>query len=274
LLWTALAGPLVIGCATALPAADPVAALNAIRAIGCNGRPGAGKLHPDADLDRVAARLAGGDRLADAIAAEGYPAARSTSIYVARAPDDRAVAALLATRFCAEIADDAFASIGVARHVGETWLVLAAPFRPPQVSDMQAVSSRVLELVNAARSGPRKCGRRQFAATTPLALDATLGRVAEAHARDMARRGIMSHEGSDHSTAADRVARAGYPWRSVAENIASGQTGAADVVRVWLESPGHCANLMSPDMREMGVAYAFDPSSPGGTYWVQVFARR
>jgi len=60
----------------------------------------------------------------------------------------------------------------------------------------------------------------------------------------------------------------------VAENIASGQKDADDVVRTWLESPGHCANLMNPDMRDMGVAYAFDASSTDGIYWVQVFAAR
>lgn len=218
--------------------------------------------------------MAGGARLADAIAAERYAAARSTSIHVVRAPDDRAVAALLEARFCAEITDDDFASIGVARDGGETWLVLAAPYRAPQVSDMHVVASRVLALVNAARSQPRQCGSRRFAVGTALTLDATLGRVAEAHARDMARRGTLSHEGSDRSSPADRVTRAGYPWQSVAENIAAGQTGADEVVRTWLESPGHCANLMNTDMREMGVAYAFDPSNPGGPYWAQVFAHR
>jgi uncharacterized protein YkwD len=60
----------------------------------------------------------------------------------------------------------------------------------------------------------------------------------------------------------------------VAENIASGQTSADEVVQTWLESPGHCVNLMRPEMREMGVAYAFDASSADGTYWAQVFAAR
>ena len=269
----ALTGALVGGCSTVQPAADPLAVLNAIRANGCNGKPGAATLHPDQHLDRVATRLAGGDGLADAIAAERYPSARSTSIHVVRAPDDSAVGILLETRFCAAITDDEFASIGVARRDGETWLVLAAPFRAPQ-ADNRAASSRVLELVNAARSRPRKCGSGRFAATAPLTLDATLGRAAGTHARDMARRGVLSHEGSDGSTVGDRVTRAGYPWRSVAENIASGQKDADDVVRTWLESPGHCANLMNPDMRDMGVAYAFDASSTDGIYWVQVFAAR
>ena len=67
---------------------------------------------------------------------------------------------------------------------------------------------------------------------------------------------------------------AGYPWRFVAENVAAGQTTAEEVVETWLESSGHCANLMNPAVREMGVAAAFDKSSAAGTDWTQVFAAR
>jgi uncharacterized protein YkwD len=120
----------------------------------------------------------------------------------------------------------------------------------------------------------RRCGNDHFAAAPPIGLDATLGSVAEMHARDMARHGRMAHEGSDGSTPAQRLTRAGYGWRTVAENVAAGDTSADAVMRTWLASPGHCANLMNPDVREMGIAWAFEPSSPKGTYWVQLLATR
>ena len=45
----------------------------------------------------------------------------------------------------------------------------------------------------------------------------------------------------------------------------------ADVaVQGWLKSPGHCANIMSPDFSEMGAAFAVNPKSSAGIYWVQV----
>jgi uncharacterized protein YkwD len=43
----------------------------------------------------------------------------------------------------------------------------------------------------------------------------------------------------------------------------------------WLDSPGHCANLMDPSFTEMGAGYAVNPNSKAGTaYWTQVFGRR
>jgi uncharacterized protein YkwD len=71
---------------------------------------------------------------------------------------------------------------------------------------------------------------------------------------------------------ARRATRAGYSWASVAENVAGGQTTAEEVVKTWLASPGHCANLMNPRYSESGVARATDPDSEHVVYWVQVFA--
>jgi uncharacterized protein YkwD len=217
-------------------------------------------LRADTRLAAVAARLPRGELLAAAVEAERYPAARSASIHVTRAASAEVLYHLLTARFCADVADPAFQSIGVAGRGDDIWIVLAAPFSAPAVADARVVERRVLALVNEARAKPRRCGGQLHAAARPLALDATLGR--------------MAHEGSDGSTAAERVTRAGYAWRFVAENVAAGDTTADAVMKTWLESPGHCANLMSPDARDMGVAYAFDPGSPKGTYWAQVFAAR
>jgi uncharacterized protein YkwD len=42
-------------------------------------------------------------------------------------------------------------------------------------------------------------------------------------------------------------------------------------VQGWLDSPGHCANIMAPNYGEMGAAFAVNPQSKPGVYWVQVF---
>ncbi len=129
---------------------------------------------------------------------------------------------------------------------------------------------RVLDLVNAARAEPRRCGWKRFAAAPPLARSALLDDVARAHAHDMAARGRMEHAGRDGSTAPDRVTRAGYDWSKVAENIAAGQATPEAAVASWLGSAPHCANLMDPAYAEMGLGFA--PSGAGGPYWAQVFA--
>jgi uncharacterized protein YkwD len=41
----------------------------------------------------------------------------------------------------------------------------------------------------------------------------------------------------------------------------------------WIDSPGHCANLMAPIFTELGAAGYTNPDSTYGTYWTQAFGR-
>jgi uncharacterized protein YkwD len=150
--------------------------------------------------------------------------------------------------------------------------VLAAAWIPPAPGDEDKVAQRVLTLVNEARAHARDCGGNSFGPSSPVVLDALLTRAALAHSQDMAEQDRMRHEGSDGSVPADRVARTGYPWRGVAENVASGQATPEAAVESWLSSPGHCTNLMNPLYTAMGVAYATNSESEAGIYWTQVFA--
>ena len=90
----------------------------------------------------------------------------------------------------------------------------------------------------------------------------------------MAQYSHFSHEARDGSSPAVRVTRAGYNWKSVGENIAAGQTTPESVVDGWLKSPQHCANVMAPQFREMGIAYYVNRTSKAGIYWVQLFGAR
>ena len=48
----------------------------------------------------------------------------------------------------------------------------------------------------------------------------------------------------------------GHNGRYVGENTAAGQPSPEQVVSYWLESPSHCANLMSQGFTQMGVGRA------------------
>ena len=87
----------------------------------------------------------------------------------------------------------------------------------------------------------------------------------------MASHDYMDHAGRDGSTPADRVTRAGYKWKSIGENLASGVVTPEEAVSGWVGSPHHCENLMSSRFTEMAIAYAVNPSSDGGIYWTQPF---
>ncbi len=84
--------------------------------------------------------------------------------------------------------------------------------------------------------------------------DARLFVAADRLARDLAGRGELSHLASDGSRPADRAAAAGYARTFVAENIAAGQTGPAQVIRSWAGSRGHRANLLDDRVRHVGAA--------------------
>lgn len=248
-------------------------AVNKLRTQGCAGRPKVGReLRATRDLDAIAERMSKGAALRVAVADGTYRVSHSASIHISKAANDAAAARVLRDQFCIEATDPAFEEIGVARRDKDFWIVLAKPFTPPTEADAPAISRRVLELVNHARAESRKCGNDTYAAVPPLRLRLALERAAHEHALDMAERGYMSHNGSDGSTPAERVKRAQYDWRAVAENVAAGQATAAAAVQSWLDSPGHCANLMSAKFTEMGVAYVVNLERPEGIFWAQVFA--
>jgi uncharacterized protein YkwD len=133
-----------------------------------------------------------------------------------------------------------------------------------------AVRERVVELVNAARSEGRRCGPKRFAAAPPLGRSRDLDEAAAAHARDMARKNYFDHRGSNGSQPKDRVLRAGYEPRLSGENIAFGPESAEEVVAGWLDSPGHCANIMEPRFEHIGVGLATGRKR-NRIYWVQTF---
>lgn len=132
---------------------------------------------------------------------------------------------------------------------------------------------QMLTQVNIARSQPRDCSSVNYPAVAPLAWHCTLDDVAYAHSRDMGDYNFFSHTGSDGLAVGDRVRNAGYDWSAVGENIAAGQQTIDIVMATWLDSPGHCANIMDSAYKEFGAASYSVYGSDYPLYWTQVFAR-
>jgi len=101
----------------------------------------------------------------------------------------------------------------------------------------------------------------------PLVYNQQLQGAAQTHANDMSNLGFFSHTGSDGSNVRDRIIRQGYDPAWYGENIAQGQTSAAQALTSWQNSPDHNAILLSAEPTEFGLA-----TSPGN-YWVMVLAR-
>ena len=52
------------------------------------------------------------------------------------------------------------------------------------------------------------------------------------------------------------------------ENIAAGQPNPVEVMKAWMKSPGHRANILSCAFRNVGVGIALDGRRP---VWTQDF---
>ena len=247
-------------------------ALNLARARGCPGHAGPrAALRHDARLSATAARAADGAGLNEALRESRYRAPGSAMLMLKGYKGARAMTQGAVSHSCATVMASDFRDFGFHVRGNDAWIVLATPFTPPLAEQARELEARVIRLVNDARSRSRQCGDQLLAAAPPVRANTRLRSAAAAHASDMAEHRFFSHTGSDGSLVSERAKRSGYAWRSVGENIAAGQMQAETAMQGWLKSPSHCANLMQPSYTEMGLAFAVNPQSESGIYWVQVF---
>lgn len=135
----------------------------------------------------------------------------------------------------------------------------------------EEIKTELLALVNQARSQGRNCGSTFYPAVDSITWNSKLYQAALGHSEDMANNDYFSHTSLDGRSAGDRITDAGYSWRTYGENIAAGQSTAQKAMEGWLNSAGHCKNIMNATVTNMGVASAKGGSY--GIYWTQVFAK-
>jgi uncharacterized protein YkwD len=143
--------------------------------------------------------------------------------------------------------------------------VLAAPgsgsasSRDP-LSASASLQTGLLQQVNALRAQQ---------GLSRLRLSPRLSAAANGHSLQMARLGYFSHNSANGAPFSQRIARfypaRGYRSWSVGENLlwASPDVASARALRLWLASPPHRANLLSPRWREIGLSAVHARSAPG-----------
>jgi uncharacterized protein YkwD len=251
--------------------ADPLYPVQMLRAGGCGGiLPAATPLRHQALLDQAAQQWAGGRTLSAATEQVGYHAEAAAGLHVTGPA--ASTAQTLRRSSCVTVSNKGLHEIGVYQHGLDTWFVLASADVVPSSKEAPVLVSRALDLVNEARARGTRCGEKAFAPAPPVALSGTLGGVALGHASDMAQHNYFEHEDLTGHSPADRVRAVGYRESLVGENIAYGPKTPEEVVQGWLDSPGHCENIMDPRFAEMGIAYAEGRAARHGLYWVQVLA--
>lgn len=145
----------------------------------------------------------------------------------------------------------------------------------PSASNVAAVAKATLCLLNAER-GARKM--------KPLRPNPLLRKAAASHAVDMVRKTYFAHDSLDGRDFAQRIQAAGYLRRarnySVGENLGWAATTLdtpRTMVQLWMDSPGHRANILQPRFREIGIAITRGvpvPDADAGSTYVTEFGAR
>ena len=127
-------------------------------------------------------------------------------------------------------------------------------------TSVRSFEEEVVRLVNNAR---RDNG------LSPLKHDWQLSRVARYKSEDMKSNRYFSHTSPTYGSPFEMIRNFGISYRTAGENIARGQATPEAVVKAWLNSPGHRANILNSSFTHIGVGYVAD-----GKYWTQMFIGR
>lgn len=129
-----------------------------------------------------------------------------------------------------------------------------------------AYANEVLRLVNIERAN---------VGVAPLVLDGALCNAANMRAIEMDCTGVFGHKRPNDHSCFEVYDICNVEWQSACgENIAAGQATPEDVMKSWLSSAGHKANILSPEYTKMGLGYSNSGCGAGeySHYWAQEFA--
>ena len=132
----------------------------------------------------------------------------------------------------------------------------------PSSGNEAVIRAAILCLHNQIRAGRGLPALRE---------NAKLRRAAVGHSNDMVDRGFFDHVSPGGTTMVDRIMASRYANRNVGwalgENLAWGTGSLAtpgEIMKAWMNSPGHRANVVKRSYREIGIGIATGTPSAGG----------
>ena len=159
----------------------------------------------------------------------------------------------------------------IAAVVGSSFAVAAPASAVGQGASDSSTPTRKIAAVNQLESGVlgEINALRRAHGLVPLKLNNKLTAAADYHSKQMAAKGIFSHNSPDGSAFWKRVQRfypaANYRYWSVGENLvwASPEMDAKYALELWLGSPEHKKNLLTARWREVGLSAVHVTAAPG-----------
>lgn len=135
-------------------------------------------------------------------------------------------------------------------------------FSIPSFSSVKSEKAEIIKMVNKERSKKH---------LPPLSEDRRLNSLADKKAKIMATENNLSHTAGGYNSFSDLIKEAHIEYLAVGENIARNWKTPDDVMKAWLNSSGHRANILNKKFTKIGVGKAVN--SKGDTYWVQLFIK-
>ncbi|WP_162555597.1 CAP domain-containing protein [Reichenbachiella versicolor] len=130
-------------------------------------------------------------------------------------------------------------------------------------------NSQILAIINEHREAGVVCNKTSKEAVPALEWDDNLAKAALDHSNDMQKNDYFSHDGLNGSSFSDRVKETDFDGFPVGENIAKGYQSEESVMDGWMNSEGHCKNIMNGNATHIGVARSDD-----GALWTMVLGNK
>ncbi|SMG51900.1 Cysteine-rich secretory protein family protein [Marivirga sericea] len=123
----------------------------------------------------------------------------------------------------------------------------------------------IMKMINDERANGTDCGSKENSPVEKLLWSDDLAEAALAHSNDMQINDYFSHTSEDGRKFQDRVRETNFSGTAIGENIAIGYSTESAVIQGWMESDGHCNNIMKSNANVIGVA-----RSDEGAYWTMI----
>ena len=132
----------------------------------------------------------------------------------------------------------------------------------PSIDDVKALEQKVIELVNQQRA---------YNGLPALKANWEVSRVARYKSQDIIDKHYFAHQSPTFGSPFNMMENFGIRFSAAGENIAYGQRTPEEVMKSWMNSPGHRSNILNATYNQIGVGVA--KSSNGTFYWTQMFIK-
>lgn len=126
-----------------------------------------------------------------------------------------------------------------------------------------SLEDEVITLVNKERADR---------GVSPLVKNNNLTMLARLKSQDMIANDYFDHHSPTYGDVGEMMKTYGISYHLWGENIAEGQVNAQEVMKDWMNSPGHRENILKEGYQEIGVGIAQD--SYGSLIWTQIFRKK